>query len=394
MEALLSLLRTACLVPVIGGSLFALLCVIAVLRFKKQSADPPEHSFSEWPSVTILKPLRGLEKNQRENLRSACAQDYPDFQVVFSVQDPDDPAVPLLEEIQREFGPGNVTVAVENFQVGPNGKINNLIGALRHARNEIIVVSDSDVYLRPDYLKTIIAPLADPAVGYVCTLYKIVGAERWFEKMELLTFNADFTPSVVFAHITGASGFCLGASLALRRSSLDEIGGLESLAEYLVEDYEMGRRIRSSGKSAAVVPYFVEIVVDFRDVLQWWQHQVYWDQNTRAANPAGFFASILTRSVPFAFFFAVLRLGDSAGLGVFAAALGLRLATASVIMLRGLRDAEGLRSLVLLPLRDMAALVSWLLAFTKRTVIWRGSAFTFTPGGRLKPKKPVAQNEN
>lgn len=225
MEFLLSLLQWICLIPTVGGSVYVILCLVAVFRFRTRPEPRPRYSFSEWPPVTILKPLCGLEKNQRDNLRSACLQEYPEFQVVFSVQNPDDPVIPLLREIQREFGSGRVSVVIENLHAGTNKKINNLLGALPHALHDILVISDSDVHLSPDYLETIVSPIADPEVGCVCTLYKATCADRWFEKMELLTFNADFIPSVIFAHVTGTSKFCLGASIALRRSTLKEIGG-------------------------------------------------------------------------------------------------------------------------------------------------------------------------
>jgi len=309
-----SLLQSICLVPAIAGSIYSILCLLAVWRFRTQPRCSPGYSFSKWPGVTILKPVRGLEKNQEQNLRSACLQDYPEFQVVFSVQDPDDPALPLLKKIGQAFGSKRVSVVIGNRRVGPNGKINNLLGALPYAQYDTLVISDSDVRLKPDYLKAIIAPLADPNVGCVCTLYKATHADRWFEKMELLTLNADFVPSVIFASVTGASKFCLGSSVALRCSSLKEIGGFETLADYLTEDYEMGRRLWTSGKRVAVVPYFVETVVDLEKASRWWNHQVCWDQKTRAAQPAGFFATLLIRSVPFALLFAASRLADADGL--------------------------------------------------------------------------------
>ncbi|MGD0625365.1 MAG: bacteriohopanetetrol glucosamine biosynthesis glycosyltransferase HpnI [Thermodesulfobacteriota bacterium] len=382
MESLLSFAQWLFLIPAVGGSLYGVLCLWAVWHFCTQTRPPSPCSFSQWPPVTILKPVCGLEKNQKINLRSACLQDYPEFQVVFSVQDPNDPAVPILKEIQQEY-PERVSVAVENLQAGPNGKINNLLGALPQARHDILVISDSDVRLEPDYLKNIIAPLADPRVGFVCTLYKATSADRWYEKMELLTLNADFIPSVVFAYVSGASKFCLGSSMAFRRGSLKEMGGLEALADYLAEDYEMGRRLWASGKRMVLVPYFVDIGVDLQDLSQWWDHQVSWDQKTRAAQPAGFFASIVTRSVPFVLLLAASRLGDALGLSLLGGVLGLRLATAAVILGWGFRDREGLKSLPLLPLRDIAALVSWVLAFTKKTVIWRGAKLILTQDGRL-----------
>jgi len=387
MQFLLSLLQWICLIPVIGGSLYTILCLFAVLRFRTRPPQKPLYSFSDWPAVTILKPVRGLEKNQRANFRSACMQDYPHYQVVFSVQDSHDPVIPLLKEIQDEFGSEKVSIAIKNLQAGPNGKINNLLGALLYARHDILVISDSDVNLRPDYLKTIIAPLADPEVGCVCTLYKAICADRWFEKMELLTFNADFIPSVVFAHVSGASNFCLGCSIAIHSSMLEEIGGLETFADYLVEDYEIGQRIWKSGKKITIVPYFIDIVVDLKNFSQWWDHQVSWDQKTYTARPFGFLASVLIRSIPFALLFGMFRLGDIVGLAILAGALGLRLLTASIILGWGFKDDEGLKSLAFLPLRDMAALITWFLAVTKRTINWRGTKFILTRNGRLRPRE-------
>ena len=370
-----------CLIPVIGGSCYALLCLVTALWLRLGRAAGKRQA--DWPPVTILKPVHGIEKNLRENLRSTCIQDYPEYQVVFSVQKRDDPAIPLLFELQREFGREKVTVAVEDCRLGSNGKINNMAGGIKHARHEILVISDSDVALRPDYLKTIVPPLADPKTGCVCTLYKAACAGAWYEKLELLSLNADFMPSVIFAHVTGASKFCLGASAALHRSTLDEIGGLEGLADYLVEDYEMGRRIWISGKKIAVLPYLVDTMVDLNSPSQWWGHQVYWDQNTRAARPGAFFATVLIRSVPFAFLYACIRLFDPLGTAVLAGASAIRLLSAATIMGWAMRDREGLRNVLLLIPRDLLALASWILAFTKRTTVWRGSHFTLTRDGRL-----------
>jgi ceramide glucosyltransferase len=325
----------------------------------------------------------GLEKGLRENLRSTCLQDYPTFQVVFSVQRLDDPAIPLLNELQQEFGAKRVSVAIEQCVAGPNGKINNLIGGLKHARHEVLVISDSDVRLRPDYLKTIVAPLADPEVGYVCTLYKAINAGTWFEKMELLTINADLTPNMAFALVTGVAKFCLGASTALRRSTLEEIGGLSSLADYLVEDYEMGRRIWTKGKRGVILPYLVDTVVDLKTATAWWNHLVYWEQNNRAARPGALFSTVIIRPVPFTVLFALSTLGSWIGLSVMAATVAVRLVTAGIVMRWGLHDREGARDLWLVPLRDIAALGSWVLAFTKRTTIWRDAEFVLTRDGRL-----------
>lgn len=386
MEPFLSPLQWLFLIPTVGGSVYGLLCLLAVLLFCFRARSLPSSSIFHWPAVTILKPVCGLEKHLKENLRSACLQDYPDFQVVFSVQDANDPAIPLLKELQQEYQE-RASVVIEPNHSCPNPKVGNLLGALAHARHEILVISDSDVRVAPDYLRHIVVPLADPTVGVVCTLYRATCVDRWFEKMELLTLSADFLPSVIFAYVTGTSKFCLGSSVAFRRTSLEEVGGLEALGAYLAEDYEIGKRLRVNGIRMVLVPYSVDLVIDLKDFSQWWDHQVLWDQKIRAARPVGFFATVVTRSVPFALLFAASRFGDTLGLAVLGAALGLRLATAGLIVGWGLKDPHGLKSLPLLPLRDIAALISWALSLMRKKVVWRGSELTLTHEGQVAQRE-------
>lgn len=394
MDELVTILQGLFLIPVITGSVYALLTAVSTLIF---CARRPRGVLSRprWPAASILKPVFGLEKNLAENLRSACMQEYPDYQVVLSLQRLDDPALPVVREVEREFGPERVTVVVADSEPVVNGKIQNLILGLGAARHDILVISDSDIALRPDYLKTMVAPLDDPSVGCVCTPYRAVRGDRWFERLELLTLNAEFVVNVMFACVTGASGFCLGASTALRRSTLEQIGGLEALADYLVEDFEMGRRIRARGLELVLQPYFVDSVIGLGGPGDWWRHHVYWDQNTRAARPGGFFFTVLTRAVPFALLFAAARLFDSVGLAVLAATLLVRFATTAVSLGPwGMNDREGLRGMWLLPLRDVAGLVAWALALTKTRFEWRGLEFGLTRGGRIVPREASVRRED
>ncbi|HEV3073262.1 MAG TPA: glycosyltransferase, partial [Thermoanaerobaculia bacterium] len=240
-----SLVEWLLLLPVIGGSIYSFLCLGAMAQLRAgmrrmsagaaAPAGPPSAagprsaigaggaSWAEtggWPAVSMLKPVYGLGRDLGENLRTACRQDYPDYQVVFSAQREDEPALPLVYEIQRELGSELVTVVVDGTGTVPNGKARNLLVGQSGARHDLLVVSDADVRLRPDYLKTIVAPLADPAVGCSTTFYKACGARRWYEALEQLFVNADWVPNLVFAHVTGASPFVLGASNAVRRSTL------------------------------------------------------------------------------------------------------------------------------------------------------------------------------
>jgi len=379
-----SIIEALPLVPVVGGSLFYMATqVTASLFFRSEQGQATN---TNQPPVTMLKPIYGLERNLERNLRSALSQDYPDYQVVMSVQRLDDPALPLLRRLEQEYGPERATVVAVQSEPVVNGKVQNLENGLSAARHDILVISDSDMFTPADYLARIAAPLCDADVGYVCTLYKGVDARSWYEQLELLTYNAEFIPSSVFAYRTGASGLCLGASVALRRTTLEAVGGLASLADYLVEDYELGRRILERGQRMVLLPYFVDLTVDLDSAKSWWRHQIYWDQNTRAARPVGFAASVLTRAVPFALLYAALRLFDPLGLLILLAAIAVRLGTAAGNALL-LRDRATLRALWLLPLRDLAGLLFWVLAMGKRTFVWRGYEFELARGGRIVPRR-------
>lgn len=375
----LRVLGLALLLSVTIGALIWLACAACAFFFRRRRAPASVQA----PGVTLLKPVYGLEKHLARNLRTACEQDYPDYQVLFSVQRKDDPAIPLLLELEREFGPERVSVAIENVVVGMNGKVNNLAGALPHARHEILVISDSDAALRPDFLSRIVTPLADPQVGAVTTFFRAVQADRWFEKLELLGLNADQFAMAMLASATGLVDFCFGVSTALRKRTLAEIGGFEALGASLVEDTEMGRRIRQLGKRVVAIPHVVDVTVDLESPRDWARKQVYWEQNTLAAVPGLFAAGLLLRVVPVALAFAALRSFDAVGSAVLLTALAIRLLSAAAVLGVALGDREGLRALWLLPLKDVLSLIWSLRALLAKTVVWRGVELSIGPRGQL-----------
>ena len=377
------ILQIVLLLPVIGGSLYGALCVWTAARFFARPRAPETFK----PPITVLKPIYGLDKGLEENLLSLCRQDYPDYQIVMSVQRTDDAALPLLRRLAAQF-PDRITLVIKPSEPVVNGKVQNLVNALIAARHEILLISDSDVRLQPGYLSAMVAPLVDNDVGYVCSSYRSVGATRWFEKFELLTLNADFVPSLIFSYLTKIAPFCIGATVAFRKSDLARIGGMAALGDYLVEDYELGRRLLKLGKRMVMVPHTIEIIADYPSFTRWWHHQVYWDQNTWAANPTGFALTILTRAVPFALALAALRGFDTAGIDLLLATVVVRLASARWISSM-LNDREGIAALWLLPLRDIIALASWYLALTRRSFEWRGHRFGLTRDGRIIPRGEV-----
>ena len=352
--------------------------------FRKRIMDAPRAN--AFPPVTIFKPLYGADKDLLENLRAACSLDYPEYQVLLSVQRLDDPAIPVMRQIEQEFGTDRVTIVIAEGEARANGKIQNLEAAWPLARHDVLVISDSDIKLRPDYLRAIVEPLADPKVGCVCTPYRAIDAARWFEKLELLTMNADFVPNLVFTAVVGLMTFGLGASMCFRRADLEAIGGFAAFRDHLAEDYIMAAKIEKLGRRVVLAPYFVDMEVDLKSFRQWWDHQLYWDQNTRAMRPAEFFATVVVRSVPFALLYAVLAGFSVFGLEVLAAAIVVRVGAAAYTLERLLKDREGLKALWLLPVRDVLGLAVWLVTMLKRDFVRRGQRFALLADGRIVPR--------
>lgn len=382
MQQWLDTLRTTLQIALVIGSAAWMLALIAAPIFRARSRRLSRGEFC--PPVSLLKPVYGLEKDLYENLRSACLQDYPDYQVVCSVQRRDDPAIPLLQRLQNEFGAERVTVVIDAALVGLNGKINNLSGALPHARHDVLVISDSDVRLRPDYLRAMVAPLADARVGATTSLFRAIGASAWYERMELLTLDADQFAMAMLAQVFRLSEFCFGASTALRRETLEQIGGFEALGDYLVEDNELGRRVLQRGLKIEVLPYVVDTTIDLNGAAHWWQKQMYWDQNTRAAVPALFVATLLLRVIPLALLYAAISGWSAPAMSVLCSLAALRMLSAGAVIGVALNDRPALANLWLLPFKDCLSLIWFAQSIAKGTVIWRGVEMELTRDGRLR----------
>jgi ceramide glucosyltransferase len=371
-------LRTWLLMPVVVSCVYWIATSVMMARFFR---DRPSGSSGWLPTVSLIKPVCGIEKNLYENLSTACRQTYPHYEVIFSVQDSNDPALPLLARIRDENSSVPVRIVVDGARAGPNGRLSNILNATGHATGQVLVYSDSDMHLESAYLNRIVAPLADPRIGVACTLYRAQGADNLFEALELLSLNTDFVPAMVFATETGAALACPGASQAIRRETLTHIGGLAPMAYTLVEDLELGRAVVAAGLKVAFAEHVAVTGVDLPRASDWWRHQVYWEQNTRVANPVGYFFTWLVRGIPFAGLYVLT--GGAAGWLVLAATLAVRLCT-TVVTSSLLGDREGIRRSWLLPLRDTAGLFVWVASFIGRKVHWRGRVFVLSGNGMIE----------
>jgi ceramide glucosyltransferase len=359
-----------------GSLIYYALCLWSAANFLRPSNTPTQHL----PPVSILKPLKGTDPEMYENFRSHCQQDYPQFEIIFGVSDPDDPAIPLVEKLKSEFPERSIQLIVCPQQLGANIKVSNLVQMLPKARHEYLIVNDSDIRLRPDYLRRVLAPLADSATGLVTCLYRGIANSTLGSRLESLGISTDFCPGVLVARQLQGVKFALGSTMAFRRHDLAAIGGFEALADYLADDYHLGQRIAALGLKVEISSIVVETFLPRYTVREFLTHQLRWARAIRDSRFWGY----LGLGISFGLVWALLALifADGAGwawglLGVTAA---MRLAVAIFIGGRVLRDPQVLRWLPLIPLRDAVAMMVWLVSFAGHTVSWRGDIFKLKDG--------------
>lgn len=348
-------------------------------RSKILAQDKP--ATTALPPVSILKPLKGEDPEIYESFRSHCLQDYPEYEIVFGVSDANDPAVRAVERLRQEFPDRPIQLIVCTEVLGANTKVSNLAQMVRSARHRHFVLSDSDIRVPPDYLRRVVAPLADPGVGLVTCLYRGIAGSTVSSRLESLGISTDFCPGVLVARsIEGGLHFALGSTMAFRRQDLDAIGGFESFVDYLADDYELGKRIAGLGREVRVSDVVVETFLPSYSVREFFKHQLRWARGVRDARPGGYLGLLLT----FGWQWAMLALFASGGAiwawSAFSVALVLRFLVAWMVGVGALEDRQALRFSALLPLRDVVGVVVWILSFASNTVSWRGDRFHLKDG--------------
>ena len=372
-----SILPYLFVLPALGYQLYSL---GAVIVFFAREARPTGCQ----PPMTIIKPLKGADEELYENLASFCCQRYSQFQLVLAVASPEDPAVAVVRRLQNRFLSVDITLIINDASYGANLKVANLINACRAARYDIIAISDSDVRVDTDYLSRLAGFFADPEVGLVTNLYRSSAAATPAAALEALGFSAELLPNVIVAERLEGMTFALGASMACRRAALDAIGGFEVLADYLADDYQLGNRVAQAGWQVVLSPHFVESVPARESVCAVLARQLRWCRTMRVSRPGGYFASVVKEPL-----LAILVVFAVCGVTpVAVSAVGglylVRVVVATLFSRIYVKDRLLPLYLWLLPLRDIASLVTWLLAFCGNGVSWRGDRFRILPDGKME----------
>jgi ceramide glucosyltransferase len=334
--------------------------------------------------VTILKPLHQGEPDLSRNLETFFAQDYPGaIQIVFGVHDENDPAVEVVRELQARYPHFDTAIVADAALYGANAKVSNLINMLPQAKHNTLVLSDSDIAVGPQWLSQVTAALARPGVGIVTCLYTGEPAKdghRLWSSLAAMSTSYTFLPNALLGKSLGLAAPCFGSTIALKRKTLDEVGGFAVFADQLADDYEMGRAVRDAGYALAIPAMGVGHTAAENTLPELFRHELRWTRTIRLVNPMGHLGSFVTHGFAFALMAAFLLGFNPASLTILACALATRLFLKARI--DGLFGTYA-GPIWLVPLRDLLSFAVFLVSLFGETVHWRGTHFAVEPSGAM-----------
>jgi len=364
---------------------YALLALGAVLIWGLRRTTPQR--VLRQPPVTILKPLCGAEPGLYDNLRSFCTQDYPQFQIVFGLRDPCDPALTVVEQLVAEFPSLPIDVVIEPRLHGCNHKVSNLINILGRAQHDLLVIADSDTRVGSDYLAAVTAPLLERHIGLVTCVYRGVPTQRIWSRLGAMYSNEWYIPSVLLTWLFRYESYVSGQTICISSATLQAVGGLGAVANHVADDYRLGELVRALGLRIFFSPYVLDGKHHEPTLDSLTKHELRWMRTLRVLRPSSFYLLFLTFSLPLGLFGVVLTAAEPllsmAGLTAFCVAVFARLA---VHFLHRLHDERPLcADLWLLAVRDLLTCYVWCRSFLISRVTWRGNEFDVAADGVMRP---------
>ena len=374
------MLRDAILLLALGPAVFYLLTLWAAVTYFRRRKQEPAARSSYAPPASILKPVRGLDREAYDNFASFCRQDYPQFEILFCVVGPDDPAVPVIEKLQRDFPDCSIRLLIGAPEIGASGKVNKLCRLVQEAKYDLLVISDSDVRVEPNYLREVAAPFADPKVGAVTVFFRSQINGSIGATLDAAGSAVEFAASALLSQKLEGIHFTLGATMATTKERLAEIGGFEALANRYVDDYEVGSRIAALGYRVELAPTPVNMVYPRESLLQFVRHELRWTIGLRNIRPRGHAALALTFGLPWTILAAFLAPSSGIAALYILSYLVLRSAVYLTIGVWGLQDSVVRRNWWLAPVRDLANFSIWVASFFSNRISWRGLEFRVEKG--------------
>ena len=332
------------------------------------------------PPISNLKPIRGVDPEAYENFASLCRQDYPDYELLFCVSSSDDPVVPIIQQLVRDFPQRQIRIIFGSGRGGSNDKVAKLARLVSEARHDVLVINDSDVRVAPDYLRSVVAPLRDPKIGAVTCFYASTGDATFTDKLQTVGMMSDFFASIVVARQLDGVKFALGTTIATTRAHLAGFGGYESLENRPADDLLVGRLIAEQGYTIELLPYTVSTVPDYATFGELFHKRLRWMVVMRHMRPWGHFGLIFTHSLPWCCAAVLAHPTLTTAIAYFGTYALLRVAMMWLIGIHGLKQHDLWKRMPLIPLWDATAFLLWLASFTRSSIRWRGGDYHIRDG--------------
>lgn len=369
---------------------YYLLAIFSSWRYFRQPLRSLDPRFT--PPVSNLKPMRGLDPEAYENLASFCVQDYPDYEMVFCI-DPDDSAViSTVEKIQHDFPQRRIRVLYGSGRIATNDKCAKLARLTNEAEHEILVISDSDVRVRPDYLRQVVAPLRDPHVGAVTCFYLPAEVRTFTDHLQTAGMTSDFYPGILVAWQLDGVKFALGTTIVTTRARLNKFGGYPELENGPADDLLVGRRIAEQGGEVVLLPYAIETVPDYDSLGSLFRKRLRWMVVMRHMRPWGHLGLLLTQGLPWSVVAVLVHPSAAIAASYFGTYILLRALMTWVVGVYGLRQRRLAKQIPLIPLWDALAFIIWLTSFLQSSIRWRGADYHLREG-KLVPVKEGSLTE-
>jgi len=350
----------------------------AAWRFFRRERKNNLRSYT--PPVSILKPVRGVDFASYENYSSFCRLNYPDYEILFAVNDAADPAVPLIHRLIAEFPGRTIRLLVGAEDLGANRKVNKLARLSHEAQHEILALTDGDVRVGPNYLREVVAPFVYESAGAVTSFYRSVAEHNLGAELEAIGASSDFFAGVLMADLTEGVNFALGASIVTTKRWLSKIGGFESIAGMLADDYELGLRIAEAGGRVLLSREPVWTMYPAQTARSFWNHQLRWARTVRLCRPLSYFGLIFTLGLPWTLLAALVAPAKWISAAYVLAYLVLRYVMAWTVGVWGVGDDVLRQKLWLVPLRDAIYSAVWIASFASNRITWGGQEYTMRKG--------------
>ncbi len=378
----------------VTSTAYLLLVIAGVLRFAKRRREllqAPAYT----PSVSVLKPVHGIEPNLRENLESFFRQDYPSFELIFCARRGDDAALQIARQLSEQYLSVNARFMTSGEPPWTNAKLYSLEKMWKQAAHDLLVISDSDVRVSPDYLREIIKPFANPKVGMITCIFRGLPAGGFWTDLEALGYSVEMTSGVVVADLLEGMKFALGPTMVVRRKCVEALNGFGFMDDYCADDYILGNRVAETGMEVVLSHHSIDHMVFHHSFLSSMRHQVRWMRSTRFSRPKGHLGTVLTYAMPFGvlgFFAGFASRHSRLGIALLAAAFVNRLiqSVAAGYVVAG--DRKALTRAWLWPVRDLLGVFLWFGSYLSAKIDWRGEEYRLTTGGKMLRAHPAKAN--